>query len=63
MNYWRTSDYHFTRAFIIRYYNHPFDPAEGMNETIIRKHNERVKPEDTVFFLGDFIFKGAMRAV
>ncbi len=29
-----------------------------MNETIIRKHNERVKPDDTVFFLGDFIFKG-----
>lgn len=29
-----------------------------MNEAIIRKHNERVKPEDAVFFLGDFIFKG-----
>jgi calcineurin-like phosphoesterase family protein len=29
-----------------------------MNETIISRHNERVKPDDTVFFLGDFIFKG-----
>jgi len=29
-----------------------------MNEVIIRRHNERVKPDDTVFFLGDFIFKG-----
>ena len=28
-----------------------------MNETIIRNHNERVQPTDTVFFLGDFCFK------
>lgn len=58
MNYWWTSDYHFSHFNIIRYCNRPFETAEEMNETIIRKHNERVKPEDTVFFLGDFIFKG-----
>jgi calcineurin-like phosphoesterase family protein len=58
MNYWWTSDYHFSHANIIRYCNRPFETVEEMNETIIRKHNERVKPEDTVFFLGDFIFKG-----
>jgi len=27
-----------------------------MNDEIIRKHNERVKPEDVVYFLGDFGF-------
>ena len=27
-----------------------------MNETIIKRHNERVAPDDTVFFLGDFCF-------
>ena len=43
---------------IIRYCERPFKSAEEMNKVIIRKHNERVKPEDTVFFLGDFIFKG-----
>ncbi len=25
--------------------------SNGMNKVIIRKHNERVKPEDTVFFV------------
>ncbi len=58
MNYWWTSDYHFSHFNIIRYCERPFKTAEEMDETIIRKHNERVKPEDTVFFLGDFIFKG-----
>jgi len=38
--------------------NRPFKTVEEMNEVIIRRHNERVKPDDTVFFLGDFIFKG-----
>ena len=27
-----------------------------MNATLIRNHNERVQPNDTVFFLGDFCF-------
>lgn len=58
MNYWWTADYHFSHFNIIRYCGRPFETAEEMNEVIIRKHNERVKPEDTVFFLGDFIFKG-----
>ena len=58
MNYWWTSDYHFSHFNIIKYCNRPFKTIEEMNETIITRHNERVKQEDTVFFLGDFIFKG-----
>lgn len=30
-----------------------------MDKAIIRNHNSRVKPEDTVFFLGDFCFKNS----
>ena len=52
MNYWWTSDYHFSHFNIIRYCKRPFKTAEEMNETIIKRHNERVKPDDTVFFLG-----------
>ena len=27
-----------------------------MEDTIVNNHNSRVKPNDTVFFLGDFCF-------
>ena len=56
MQAWFSSDYHLSHSNIIRYDNRPFSTIEEMNNTIIRKHNERVKPEDTVYFLGDFGF-------
>lgn len=30
-----------------------------MNEAIIKNHNERVKPEDWIYHLGDFCFKNS----
>lgn len=57
MNYWFTADTHFGHKNVIRYCNRPFKTLEDMNETIIRKWNERVKAEDTIFHLGDFCFK------
>ncbi len=59
MNYWFTSDYHLGHFNIIKYCNRPFKTLEAMNNTIIRKHNERVKPEDIVFHIGDFCFKNS----
>lgn len=53
-----SSDYHFSHSNIIKYDNRPFSNLEEMNSTIIRKHNERVKPEDTVYFLGDLCVAG-----
>ena len=54
-----TADLHLGHANIIRYCNRPFKDIKDMNLTIIRKWNERVKPEDNVFHVGDFCFKSA----
>uniref|UniRef100_A0A6M3JM15 Calcineurin-like phosphoesterase n=1 Tax=viral metagenome TaxID=1070528 RepID=A0A6M3JM15_9ZZZZ len=32
---------------------------ENMNEGIIKNHNSRVKPDDEVYFIGDFCFKNS----
>ena len=52
-----TSDTHFGHSNIIEYCNRPFKNIEHMNKELIKRFNERVKPEDSVFFLGDFCFK------
>lgn len=48
-----TSDTHFGHTNIIRYSNRPFKDVNHMNEEIIRRWNEMVMPEDTVYHLGD----------
>jgi len=55
-NLWFVSDYHFFHKNIIKYENRPFENVEEMNKTIIRKHNERVRENDIVYFLGDWGF-------
>ena len=57
MKTWFTSDYHLGHANIIKYCERPFKDLYHMNSTIIRNHNERIKPGDSVFFLGDFCFR------
>ncbi len=52
-NVWFTSDLHLGHANVIKYCNRPFESAEEMNEAIINNFNECVKPEDTVYILGD----------
>ena len=58
-NTWFTSDYHLGHANIIKYCERPFKDVEHMNKTIITNHNNRVKPNDIVFFLGDFCFRNS----
>jgi calcineurin-like phosphoesterase family protein len=51
-----TADTHFGHGNIIRYCHRPFASMEKMDETMRINWNLRVKPEDTVYVLGDFMF-------
>lgn len=59
MKYFLIADTHFGHSKIIEYVGRPFDNLEHMNQELIRRWNERVKPEDTIFILGDFCFKNS----
>lgn len=54
-----TADLHMGHFNIISYTNRPFKTLEEMNETIIRKWNERVKDDDTIICVGDFCFRNS----
>lgn len=50
-----TSDHHFWHANILKYCpNREYKSVEEMNEDLINKWNHLVKPEDEVYYLGDF---------
>ncbi|OLS16389.1 MAG: metallophosphoesterase [Promethearchaeota archaeon CR_4] len=51
-------DSHFGHTNIIKYCNRPFSSAEEMNERIIANWKFTIKPEDIVYFLGDFCLNG-----
>ena len=55
-NVWFTSDTHFGHKAIIRFCKRPFSSVEDMDETLIQRWNQRVKPGDVVWHLGDFAF-------
>ena len=51
-----SSDQHYHHKNILRYANRPFKDIEEMNEKFIQNHNNKVKPEDEFYCLGDFSF-------
>jgi calcineurin-like phosphoesterase family protein len=63
MKFYFTSDCHFGHDKIREYSNRPFKSLKEMDTTLIRNWNARVKPEDTVFHIGDFCFKNSPNAV
>jgi calcineurin-like phosphoesterase family protein len=58
MKTWIISDTHFNHSNIILYENRPFADKDEMNEELIKRWNEIVAPEDTVYHLGDVVFGG-----
>lgn len=54
-----TSDTHFGHTNIVQYDKTPWDTLEGLEEGIIQRWNEVVRPEDSVLHVGDFSFRGA----
>ena len=48
-----SSDLHFFHANVIKYCDRPYSSVEEMNEDMIEKWNSVVKPEDSVYVLGD----------
>lgn len=53
---WFIADTHFNHANVIIYDNRPFNDVIDMENEIVRLWNARVKPDDTVYHLGDFAF-------
>jgi calcineurin-like phosphoesterase family protein len=51
-----TADTHFRHGNIIRYCHRPFKSVEEMDRKMQINWNQRVKPEDTVYVIGDFMF-------
>lgn len=59
-----SSDHHFFHNNVIKYCNRPYSSVEEMNQDFIQKWNSVVKPEDTVWYLGDFsLGKNAVREI
>ena len=53
MTTWFTADLHFGHGNIISYSGRPFADADAMNDALIERWNACVRPDDTVWVLGD----------
>lgn len=52
-----TSDQHLGHRNVIRLCNRPFDSVEDMDARLIEKWNHKVTNNDTIFILGDLMFR------
>ena len=56
LNIWFTGDLHIGHAKIIKYCNRPFGNVELMDAELITRWNQKIKADDLVIVVGDFIF-------
>ncbi len=61
MAIWFTSDHHFFHNNIIKLCDRPFKNLDEMHEALIRNWNAKVKHNEIVYLLGDFLFGGMSR--
>lgn len=52
-----TSDLHLGHANVIRHCDRPFADADEMDAALIKNWNDRVHRNDTVYIVGDFLFR------
>lgn len=52
-----TSDLHFGHRNVIEFDKRPFESVQEMEEVLIQKWNDKVKAEDEVYILGDFVYR------
>ena len=52
-----TSDLHLGHANVIRHCNRPFADVTQMDKTLVENWNRIVHRNDTVYIVGDFIFR------
>lgn len=50
------ADWHYGHKNVIAYDNRPFRTVEDMNETLIKRWNDAVSKDDTVYVLGDMFW-------
>jgi len=62
-NAWFTADFHLGHANIIRYCGRPFATVDEMDQAILERLNASVKPNDSLYFLGDFCMASHARVV
>jgi calcineurin-like phosphoesterase family protein len=62
MSIFFTSDNHFYHTNIIKYEDRPFNNTEEMNNIMIERWNKKVKPSDSIYIVGDFIFSDGITA-
>ena len=60
MSIWFTADHHIGHYNIIQYTMRPYMTTSDMDADLIERWNSVVKPDDTVFNIGDFIFPTRM---
>jgi calcineurin-like phosphoesterase family protein len=56
MTVYYASDLHFGHANIIKLAGRPFKDVEEMDKILIENWNRTIKPNDEVWYLGDFTF-------